>query len=234
MDVVENLRVVERRIARACAESGRDPGSVRLLPVSKTQPVEAVLRVAEQGYRLFGENRVQELQAKSDAVAALGHPEIGFSVIGHLQTNKAKVVAERAREFQALDSVHLARELDRRCHAAGRPLDVLVQVNSSGESSKSGVAPEEAPALAAELRHCEWLRVRGLMTIAVDAAEPAPVLACFDRVLEVQRRLRDAAVEGLCWDDLSMGMTNDLELAISRGATCVRVGRAVFGQRRRA
>ena len=231
MDVAENLRRVERRIAWACADAGRDPAGVRLLPVSKTQPVEAILTVAAHGYRLFGENRVQELRAKSTAVRELGHPEIGFSVIGHLQTNKAGVVADLAHEFQALDSVHLARELDRRRARTARRLDVFVQVNSSGEASKSGVAPDDALALARELRHCEWLRVRGLMTVAVNSVDPEPVLACFDRMLEVQRRLRDAAIEGLGWDELSMGMTNDLELAIARGATCVRVGRAIFGER---
>lgn len=234
MDVAENLRRVEQRIARACADAGRDPAEVRLLPVSKTQPIEPILRVSDLGYRRFGENRVQELQAKTAALRELGHPEIEFSIIGHLQTNKARIVAALAGEFQALDSAHLAHELDRRCRDAGRRLDVLVQVNSSGEASKSGVAPDEAPALARELRHCEWLRVRGLMTIAVNSADPAPVLACFDRVLEVQRRLRDAAIEGLSWDELSMGMTNDLESAIARGATCVRVGRAIFGERQPA
>ena len=230
-DVVENLRRVEERIARACADAGRDPREVRLLPVSKTQPVEAMLAVAGAGYRRFGENRVQEIQAKADALHALGRDELEFSAIGHLQHNKAKVVARLASEFQALDSLDLARELDRRCAAAGRRLDVLVQVNTSGEASKSGVAPEDAKALASELRHCEALRVRGLMTIAINSADPARVLACFDRLVGLQRELRDAALPGLAWDELSMGMTNDLELAISRGATCVRVGRAIFGER---
>ncbi len=232
-DLVENLRRVEVRIARACAEAGRDPRSVRLLPVSKTHPVEAMLRVSDQGYHLFGENRVQEMQAKSDRLRELGRTDIGFSVIGHLQVNKARVVARLASEFQALDSARLAHELDRRCLAEGRRLDVLVQVNTSGEASKSGVAPEEAPALASELRHCEALRVRGLMTVALNASDPAPVAACFDRLVDVQRRLRDADIPGLSWDDLSMGMTGDLELAISRGATCVRVGRAILGERPR-
>ncbi|MDA8439429.1 MAG: YggS family pyridoxal phosphate-dependent enzyme [Propionibacterium sp.] len=231
MDVAENLRHVEERIVRACADAGRDPGEVRLLPVSKTQPIDPILRVSELGYRRFGENRMQDLQAKTTRLRELGHPEIEFCVIGHLQTNKARIVAELVTEFQALDSVHLARELDRRCEATGRRLDVLVQVNSSGEASKSGIVPDDVLALAAELRHCPWLRVRGLMTIAVNSPQPGPVLACFDRVVEVQRRLRDAAFDGLNWDDLSMGMTNDLELAISRGATCVRVGRAIFGER---
>ena len=230
-DVVGNLRRVEDRIARACAEAGRDRGEVRLLPVSKTQPVEAILQVSAAGYRRFGENRVQEIQAKAARLREFGRDDIEFSVIGHLQANKARVVADLASEFQALDSAHLAHELDRRCAAAGRRLDVLVQVNTSGEASKSGIAPEDAPALASELRHCEALRVRGLMTIAINSSDSGPVLACFDRLVEVQRRLRDAAIAGLEWDELSMGMTNDLEHAISRGATCVRVGRAIFGER---
>ena len=231
VDVAENLGRVEDRIVRACRQAGRDPGTVRLLPVSKTQPLEAILRVSELGYRRFGENRVQEMRAKATALGDLGRSDIEFSVIGHLQANKAKTVAQVASEFQALDSVHLARELDRRCTAAGRRLDVLLQVNTSGEPGKSGVAPEHAGEVASELRHCDALRVRGLMTIAVDSSQAEPVLACFDRLVEVQRALRDAALPGLEWDELSMGMTNDLELAISRGATCVRVGRAIFGER---
>lgn len=229
MGIAENLRDVEARIAGACERAGRDRGEVRLLPVSKTKPVGAILEARAAGYRRFGESKVQEVVAKSEQLRPGSGVE--FAVIGHLQTNKARQVAQLAAEFQALDSLHLAEELDRRCEAAGRRLDVLVQVNSSGEDSKFGLPPEEVLSFAEHLPSFVNLRVRGLMTLALPSPDPGPVLACFDRMLDVQRRLRDAAIEGMSWDDLSMGMTDDFELAIAKGSTCVRVGRAIFGDR---
>lgn len=226
--IAENLRAVEARITAACERAGRSASEVRLLPVSKTKPTAALAEAMDAGYRRFGENKVQEVVAKSAALRGTGAE---FAVIGHLQTNKAKQVAELAVEFQALDSLRLARDLDRRCAALGRRLDVLVQVNSSGEDSKFGLPPDEVVGFARQLVGLEALRVRGLMTLALPAPEPEPVLGCFDRMLAVQRDLRGAALDGLAWDELSMGMTNDFELAIARGATCVRVGRAIFGDR---
>ncbi len=234
MGIAENLRKVEHRIERACADVGRDPAEVRLLPVSKFKPAAAIVEARAAGYRRFGENRVQEVVAKSEELgtrAVGGQSDIEFAVIGHLQTNKAKQVAHLAAEFQALDTLHLARELDKRCEAADRVLDVLVQVNSSGEESKSGLPPADVLGFARQLVGFEHLNVRGLMTLALPGPDPVPVLACFDRMLAVQRELRDAALDRVSWDELSMGMTDDLELAISRGSTCVRVGRAIFGAR---
>lgn len=233
MGIAENLVAVRDRIDRACLDAGRDPAEVRLLPVSKTKPASALVAARTLGHRRFGENKVQEVVAKS---AELAGTDIEFAVIGHLQSNKAKVVAELASEFQALDSVSLARELNKRCVAAGRRLDVLLQVNSSGETSKFGVPPLEVLSVARQLVHFDALNLRGLMTLAVPSPDPAPVLACFDRMLLAQSQLRDAGLVAgdgaeLSWDELSMGMSTDLELAIARGATCVRVGRSIFGER---
>jgi len=227
--IAENLAVVRSRIEAACAAAGRPSGSVRLLPVSKTHPAADILAAHAAGCRRFGENKAQEAQAKSVELA--GVPGLEWAMIGHLQSNKTRLVARFAVEFQALDSLPLAAELDRRLHTEGRQLDVLVQVNSSGEDSKFGLPPDEVLPLARHLVAFDALRVRGLMTLALPSPDPEQVAACFERVVEVQRRLQDAALPGLAWDELSMGMSDDLELAIAHGATVVRVGTAIFGTR---
>lgn len=228
-DVRGNLQAVRARIDRACAAAGRDPAEVRLLPVSKTHGLDLVREAYDAGYRRFGENRAQEALDKWERTR--DWPGIEWAVIGHLQTNKARDVARFAVEFQALDSLRLARELEKRLQAEGRALDVLVQVNSSGEPQKSGLAPEDVPALAHQLADFDALRVRGLMTLAVRSDEPARVAACFARMQAVREELRQDDRAAGSWEELSMGMSGDLELAIAHGATCVRVGRAIFGER---
>ena len=227
--IAANLATVRARIDAACAAAGRPSGSVRLLPVSKTRPASDVLAAHAAGCTRFGENKAQEAQAKAAELA--GVPGLEWVMIGHLQSNKAKLVARFATEFQALDSLPLAAELDRRLQAQGRRLDVLVQVNSSGEDSKFGLPPEAVPGFARELAAFGALRVRGLMTLALPSSDPARVAACFGRVVDVQRRLRDGARPGQSWDELSMGMSGDFELAIAHGATEVRIGTAIFGAR---
>ena len=228
-EIAERLAGVESRIAAACAASGRDRSEVRLLPVSKRHPVSAILEARDAGLHRFGENTVQEVVAKT---AELG-PDSGveFAVIGHLQTNKAAAVADLAAEFQALDSLKLARTLQHRLETADRSLDVLVQVNSSGEASKFGLIPDEVVEFARSLASFDRLRVRGLMTLAWPGPDRALVAACFERMVHAQARLREASVEGMSWDELSMGMSGDFELAIAHGSTCVRIGTAIFGSR---
>ena len=219
------LDAVRARIARACAGVGRDPAEVRLMPVSKTVD-EARLRVAQAaGCTWLGENKVQEAQRKWRALADL--PGLRWSIIGHLQTNKAREVAQFADEFQALDSLRVAEALDRRLQAQGRALDVFVQVNTSGEASKYGLAPEAALAFVRGLAPFASLRVKGLMTLALFSEDQAAVRACFVRL----RRLRDALADSSDARGLSMGMSGDFELAIAEGATVVRVGSAIFGAR---
>nr|WP_300144082.1 YggS family pyridoxal phosphate-dependent enzyme [Propionicimonas sp.] len=227
--IAANLAAVRGRIDAACIAAGRAPGSVRLLPVSKTRPAADVLAAHAGGCTRFGENKAQEGLAKARELAAV--PGLEWVMIGHLQSNKARLVARFAAEFQALDSLALAAELDRRLQAEGRQLDVLIQVNSSGEASKSGLSPDGVVGFARALTPFDALRVRGLMTLALPSSDPTLVSACFDRVVDAQRRLRDAAVEGQRYDDLSMGMSGDFELAIAHGATEVRIGTAIFGAR---
>ena len=228
-DFRRNLAAVQQRIANACQRVGRDPASVRLLPVSKTFD-EAHLRLAyAAGCRLLGENKVQEAQRKSQAMADLA--DLRWSVIGHLQTNKAKQVARFASEFQALDSLRVAEALDRRLHIEGRQLDVFVQVNTSGEASKYGLAPEAVADFLYALPAFSALRVRGLMTLALFSADVVRVRPCFVRLRELRERLRQHAPAGVGLEELSMGMSGDFEIAIEEGATVVRVGQAIFGAR---
>ncbi len=225
--VASNLAVIEQRIAAAAARVDRSVSDIRLLPVSKTKPPETLMEAHAAGYRRFGENKVQEASAKAEAMADVA--DIEWAVIGHLQTNKAKDVARFASEFQALDSLRVAKELDKRLHREGRRLEVLVQVNSSDEDQKFGLPAANVAAFARELRAFDALDVRGLMTLALFTDDHARVAACFSVMQQVQRELRDTDGQG--WHELSMGMSGDFELAIEHGATCVRVGQAIFGDR---
>jgi pyridoxal phosphate enzyme (YggS family) len=198
------------------------------MAVSKTQGPELVEEAYAAGVRLFGENRVQEAAEKAEQVT--GHPDLVWAMIGHLQSNKARTVAGFAREFHALDSIKVAEALHRRLHDSNRDLDVFIQVNSSDEPQKYGLRPEEVEAFAHDLARFGTLRVRGLMTLAVFSDDRAAVEACFARMQTLQRDLQQAGAPG-AYEELSMGMSGDFELAIAYGATTVRVGEAIFGPR---
>lgn len=227
--VRRNLAAVQARIVAACQRVGRDPETVRLLPVSKTKP-ETRLRLAHAaGCRMLGENKPQEAYRKWTSMQDL--TDLRWSVIGHLQTNKAKLVARFATEFQALDSVRVAAALDHRLQLEGRTLDVLVQVNTSGEASKYGLNPDAVLAFLQVLPEFTRLRVRGLMTLALFSSDAERVRQCFVRLRELRDRLRQDAPPAVSLDELSMGMSGDFEIAIEEGATVVRVGQAIFGAR---
>lgn len=227
--VAESLAAVQERIVEACQRVGRDPREVRLLPVSKTHPVEVIREAYDAGIRVFGENKVQELVEKAETLQ--DRVDLQWAVIGHLQTNKAKAVAELASEFHALDSIKVADALDRRLQDAGRALDVFIQVNSSDENQKFGLPPAEVGAFAAGLKPFGSLRVRGLMTLAVYSDSDSEVRACFERMITLRTELQSLDRLPGSYDELSMGMSGDFELAIESGATTVRVGQAIFGAR---
>ena len=224
--IAAHLADARARIDAACARVGRDPGEVELLPVSKTHGVDLIREAVDAGWTRFGESKPQEAAAKASELAEL---DLDWVLIGHLQTNKAGVVAEVAAEFQALDSLRLAEVLDRRLQALGRRLPVLVQVNSSGEDTKGGFTPEELPDAVRALLTLDGLDVRGLMTLAANSPEESVVRACFTTMTDLQERLRDEHGGG--FDVLSMGMSNDFELAVECGSTCVRLGTSIFGAR---
>jgi len=231
-EIADRAERVRERIAGACAHAGRDPAGVTLVAITKTHPPETVRAAVAAGLADLGENRVQELVAKSDVVpgASAGGP-VRWHLVGHLQRNKARDAAERADLFHALDSLALAEALDRRAGAAGRVLPCLVQVNVSGEGTKSGVAPAETHALVDAAARLANLQVTGLMTIAA----PAERAGDLDRIVRPQlatlRELRDAYRGAAPLTLLSMGITGDLEVAVEEGATHVRVGTALFGER---
>ncbi|SEM20191.1 hypothetical protein SAMN02800694_0160 [Luteibacter sp. UNCMF331Sha3.1] len=219
------LAAVRASIAAACVAAGRDPADVTLLPVSKTFGADVVSEAVGLGLRRFGENKVQEIQAKATALAA---EHLDWVVIGHLQTNKAKAVARFASEVQSLDRLDLAVALDKALQAQGRGIDVLVQVKTAPEETKSGLAPADLPAFLDGLKAFSSLRVRGLMTLAEATDDEARVRTCFRTLYQ----LRDTALQaGHPAHALSMGMSGDFALAIAEGSTEVRIGSAIFGAR---
>lgn len=219
------LEALNSRISLICREVGRDPADVKLLPVTKTVPAEILRHAFDAGMRDFAENKIQEARDKSEK---LGDLPLRWSVVGHLQTNKVKHMVQFASAFHALDSLRLAAELERQLSREGRRLDVYVQINTSGEASKYGLAPEEMIGFIRELGEFEHLRPRGLMTLALFSADRERVQACFVKL----RELRDRALQlNPDISGLSMGMSGDYEDAIREGATVVRVGQAIFGSR---
>jgi pyridoxal phosphate enzyme (YggS family) len=222
--IAERLEAIRQRIRRAEQAAGRAEGSVRLIAVSKTQPPEALIAAYRHGQREFGENYLQEALTKQDRLA---HFDIGWHFIGPLQSNKTKPIAARFAWVHSVDRLKIAERLNEQRPSDLPPLNVCIQVNVSGEASKSGVAPEELPALAAALAGLPKLRLRGLMAIPASTEDVEAQRASF-------RALRHA-FEGLAGygvDTLSMGMSEDLEAAVLEGATLVRIGTALFGPRR--
>lgn len=227
-DIARNLAAVRRRIDDAAARVGRSGSEVRLLPVSKTVSEERIRMAVTAGCTQLGENKVQEAKRKAEHLADLG---IAWSVIGHLQTNKAKDVATFAAELQALDRLRAAEALDRHLQRLGRGLDVHVQVNTSGEASKYGLDPDEVPDFLAQLPNYSAMRVRGFMTLAELTPDLDRVRACFRLLRTVRDRARELDPDLVGPGELSMGMSGDFEIAVEEGADVVRVGQAIFGAR---
>lgn len=219
------LAAVRLRIARAAQDAGRDPGSVCLVAVTKGVTAARVQEAIAAGAADIGENRVQEAQAKRNHV----NGRATWHLIGHLQTNKAKRAAELFDVVQAVDSARVAESLAANRSAARQPLDVLIEVELTGIASRSGVRPLEVEPLARAILALDGLRLRGLMTIAAPVDDPADAAPYFHRLRELRDDLEQRLGVGL--PALSMGMTNDFEVAVAAGATIVRLGRAIFGQR---
>ena len=221
LTIAERLEAVRAEIAQICERADRDSREVRLIAVSKTHPPETIREALAAGQIEFGENRVQEGLAKLDELAG---SEARIHLIGHLQRNKARF-AGRFASVQSIDSVRLAEAVARQLDAPPNPpLDALLEVNVAGEASKQGFAPAELESAFAQIAALPQLRVRGLMTIA-------PLVADAEQVRPVFRRLRELR-DALGLPELSMGMSNDYAVAIEEGATIVRIGRAVFGERK--
>jgi pyridoxal phosphate enzyme (YggS family) len=225
--IAHNLAAVHARIAEAAAAARRDPASIKLLAVSKTFPADDVRAAFDAGQRAFGENYVQEAIAKIEALADL-RQQIEWHFIGPLQSNKTRPVAEHVDWVHSIDRLKIAQRLSEQRPANLAPLNVCLQVNVSGEASKSGVAPTDAPALAREIAALPRLTLRGLMSIPEPTDEVETQRAAHRTLRQLFDNLRR---DGLTLDTLSMGMSADLEAAVLEGATIVRIGTAVFGAR---
>ena len=223
-NVVDGLSRVRAQLAEATARAGRAAGSVRLIAVSKFQSAAAIREAYADGQRDFGENYVQELQQKATELADLS--ELRWHMIGHLQRNKARVVAPLAAMLHTVHSVELVRELDKRAQG----LAVLIEVNVGGEAQKSGCAPEALPEILSALGEAKQLALRGLMCVPPHTDDPSGARPYFDELA----RLRELHGGAQRLPELSMGMTADLEYAVAAGATMVRVGTAIFGARPKA
>ena len=220
-----NLERIRNQMAEACTKAGRSPASVALMAVSKMHPAEAILEASEAGQRLFGENRVQEAQAKAQI---LGLEGLDLHLIGPLQNNKTSKAAELFHAVDTLDSLKTAERLNSAAQALGRQIAVLIEVKLSPEETKHGIAPEELPALLAALAALPNLQVRGLMTVPPWSEDAEAARPTFQRL----RELRDQNLATHpALTELSMGMSNDFAVAIEEGSTCVRIGTAIFGRR---
>ncbi|HEY8393238.1 MAG TPA: YggS family pyridoxal phosphate-dependent enzyme [Thermaerobacter sp.] len=231
MTIAERVREIRARIAEAAARAGRSPDEVTLVAVSKSVPVEAMREAYAAGIRDFGENRAQEARDKFPAFG----DDVRWHFVGRLQTNKVKYIVRHCHLLHSLDRPALAQEVDRRAARCGRVLPCLLEVNVAGEATKAGVPPEQVIPFLRQVAEWPGLRVVGLMTVAPVASNPETVRPVFRRLRELAHRvaeeLRD--VPGVEMRHLSMGMTDDFEVAVEEGATIVRIGRGIFGERPR-
>src|SRR5579862_3226302 len=228
MSIGENIARIRERIADACQRSGRSAADVQLVAVTKTVPPDRIRQAYEAGVRDFGENRVQEAEAKRPALSDL---TATWHLIGHLQSNKAKPARELFHWVHSVDSFKLATKLHNFAVCSGERLQILLEVNLGNEPSKSGAKENEVLQLAEQVGALETLELRGLMTVPPFLAEPEQVRPFFRRLRELAAKIDSAHLPGVAMKDLSMGMSHDFEVAIEEGATIVRVGTAIFGER---
>ena len=226
-DVRENILRIRERIAAAAARSGRDPSRVRLMGVTKAVGDDRILQAIEAGIDIIGENYVQEAKRKIELMGK----SVEWHFIGHLQSNKARYAVRLFDMIHSVNRVSLAEELNRRAAAAGVVCRVLVEVNLAGEESKSGAPPEEAPGLVRAVSQLANLSVRGLMTMAPWYEDPEKARPCFAGLRGLRDRIDAEKIPNVTLRELSMGMTDDFEVAVEEGSTIVRIGRAIFGER---
>lgn len=227
MSIAENIREIKQRIAHAALESGRDPVTVQLVAVSKTKPAAAIAEAFNCGQLIFGENYVQELVAK---VAELPS-EISWHFIGHLQSNKVRQIAGLVDMIHSVDRLSLAREIDRQWGLLGKSCEILIQVNIASEATKSGTSSEELLDLVREVAALPNVRIKGLMTMPPFFDDPDAARPYFAALRVLAREVEKEEIAGVEMRELSMGMSGDFEVAIGEGATLVRVGSALFGER---
>jgi len=225
-EISSNINAIKQRIAAAAKRAERDPLSIKLMAVTKTVPPERISKAIEAGLTILGENYVQEAK---DKIAAIGN-HAQWHMIGHLQTNKAKYAVKLFDCVHSVDRLELAQELDKRAGQINRKLNVLIEVNS-GEESKSGIEKTQALELVRQVAHLPNLTLRGLMTMAPYSDNPENSRPYFKALRDLREDIDRAGIAGISMEELSMGMTDDFEVAIEEGATIIRIGRAIFGKR---
>src|SRR5271169_3189242 len=231
MSIAANIALIRERITAAARRAGRNRNEIALMAVTKTQPPERIREAYDAGQRLFGENRVQEFAGKVEALRDLQAAE--WHLIGHLQTNKAAKTAELFQAVDSVDSLKLAEKLNAAASTLGRKLEVLIEINVGGETTKSGISPD-SPALDELLlaaSRLEALAFRGLMTVPPFTDDPEGARPYFRILRELRDTIAARKLPAVAMDQLSMGMSHDFEVAIEEGSTCVRVGTAIFGER---
>jgi len=227
MPIRENVQFARNKIAEACRRSGRKSEEIELVAITKTVDVEQINEAIEAGIRVVGENRVQEAWRKFQEVGEKVH----WHMVGHLQTNKVKRVLQFADMIHSVDSVYLAREIQTQAKKLEKTIEILIQVNTSGEESKFGLEPEATIGAIEEVSTLPNLKIKGLMTIGAFLPNPEDVRPCFKLLHDLKDRVNERGITSVEIGTLSMGMTNDYEIAIEEGSTMVRVGTAIFGER---
>ena len=227
MTIRENLDLVRGRIAAAAARAGRDPAAITIVAVTKTHGPETVTAAIEAGLADVGENKVQEFLAKSSEVKL----PCRWHLVGHLQTNKVAKVIGRFALIQSVDSLRLAEHLSAAGARAGVTTDILLEVNTSGEEAKYGMPPDEVAEACGPIAKLPNIRIRGLMTVGPLAGDAGAIAAAFANLRRLKEEIEAARIEGVSMEHLSMGMTDDFEIAIAEGSTMIRLGRVLFGER---
>lgn len=225
--IKENVDAINGRIREAALRCGRDPGEIKLIAVSKTIGTDRIKVARQCGVTEYGENRVQELCEKYDILDV----ECNWHLIGHLQTNKVKYILDKVSMIHSLDSMELALEIQKRAEKAGKQINALVQVNVAAEESKFGISPENALRFVREVGKMGNIRVKGLMTIGPLAADPEDVRYVFAGLRKLLIDIRQENIDNIDMECLSMGMSNDFEVAIEEGSNMIRIGTALFGKR---
>ena len=225
--ITGNLAQVRKNIEEACRSVGRDPREVTLIAVSKTKPVSALSEAYAAGQRVFGENKVQEIQEKYDCLPR----DISWHMIGHLQRNKVKYIVDKVELIHSVDTLALAEQIEKEAARRSLTVEILVQVNVAGEDTKFGLAPEEVSAFLEKISPLSHVHVAGLMTSAPYVADPEENRCYFKKLHKLFVDIRAKNVNNIDMNILSMGMTNDYEIAVEEGATMVRVGTGIFGER---
>lgn len=226
--ITENIKKIREKIAVAAQKSGRNPDDITLMAVTKTMPAEAVQTALDCGITLFGENRVQELLSKLPNLNMEGH---SAHIIGHMQSNKVKYIIDKVDMIQSLDSIHLAKEIDRQAEKAGKRMKVLVEVNIGREESKSGVLPENLEGFVEDTAVFKNIQICGLMAIPPFFDDKEKTRPFFNQIRKLFIDIADKKIDNINMNILSMGMSSDFEVAIEEGSTMVRIGTSIFGKR---